>query len=36
MKTASIGMFLVVLLSASTTHAADCVDAKSAKAGFVL
>ena len=36
MKTASIGMILVVLLSASAVHAADCVDAKSAKAGFVL
>jgi hypothetical protein len=36
MKTASIGVIVVMLLSASATHAADCVDAKSAKAGFVL
>jgi L-aminopeptidase/D-esterase-like protein len=36
MKTASVGMIWVALLSANTVHAADCVDAKSAKAGFVL
>ena len=36
MKTASIGMISIALLSAGAVHAADCVDAKSAKAGFVL
>ncbi len=36
MKTASIGLILAMLLPAGAAHAADCVDAKSAKAGFVL
>jgi hypothetical protein len=35
-KTASIGIVLAGLQSAGAVHAADCVDAKSAKAGFVL
>jgi hypothetical protein len=34
MKTISIGMTLTILTSAA--HGAECVDAKSAKAGFVL
>ena len=36
MKPAHISMTLAVLLSASIAHAADCIDAKSAKAGFIL
>ncbi len=36
MKAAPIGMMLVALLSTSVAHAAGCIDAKSAKAGFVL
>ncbi|MEP6564233.1 MAG: hypothetical protein ABJB10_03780 [Mesorhizobium sp.] len=36
MKAAPIGMMLVALLSAGVADAAGCIDAKSAKAGFVL
>lgn len=36
MKAAPIGMMLAALLSAGVADAADCIDAKSAKAGFVL
>ncbi|MGX5850780.1 hypothetical protein ACWGTO_27250 [Mesorhizobium sp. PL10] len=36
MKVASIGMVLAGLLPAGVVHAADCIDARSAKAGFVL
>jgi hypothetical protein len=35
MKAVHIGM-MIALLSPSLAHAADCVDAKSAKAGFIL
>lgn len=36
MKAAPIGMMLAALLSAGVADAAGCIDAKSAKAGFVL
>jgi len=36
MKTLTIGMALTVLAFAGSAQAADCIDAKSAKAGFVL
>ncbi|CAN7682518.1 hypothetical protein [Mesorhizobium sp. LjNodule214] len=36
MKAAPIIMMLAALLPAGVAHAADCIDAKSAKAGFVL
>ncbi|AZO08536.1 MULTISPECIES: hypothetical protein [unclassified Mesorhizobium] len=36
MKTITIGMTLAMLSLAGAAQAADCVDAKSAKAGFVL
>lgn len=36
MKAAPICMILAAMLCASTAHAAGCVDAKSARKGFVL
>ncbi|MER8865590.1 hypothetical protein NKI19_18015 [Mesorhizobium sp. M0751] len=36
MKTASIGMTMAILAATSAAHGAECIDAKSAKAGFIL
>ncbi|MES0032947.1 hypothetical protein [Mesorhizobium sp. M0040] len=36
MNTASIGMTMVILAVTSAAQGAECIDAKSAKAGFIL
>ncbi|MER9235088.1 hypothetical protein NKI56_23850 [Mesorhizobium sp. M0622] len=36
MKTVTIGMILAILAVTSAAHGAECIDAKSAKAGFIL